>query len=216
MTLPSPCLPLGPKPADRPANTATESKDAKKPASTQNEALGALQTKGSAYLSSPDDSGIRPTEMIVIGSLLDNAYNLGGLSRVSEVFGAQSLYVSNPTTLLPNKDFTSVSVASHSHLPIHALPIKDIPDFLTRKKIEGYTVVGVEQTDRSKILGDEGTVLPAKTVLIMGAEKEGIPALLLGECDLLVEVPQRGVTRSLNVQTAAAAVLFEYARQHKA
>jgi tRNA guanosine-2'-O-methyltransferase len=42
----------------------------------------------------------------------------------------------------------------------------------------------------------------------------GMPAAVLGECDILVEIPQVGVTRSLNVQTAAAIVLFEYGRQH--
>ena len=81
--------------------------------------------------------------------------------------------------------------------------------------MQGYTVVGVEQTDRSVLLGAEGTKLPEKTLLIMGREKEGVPAHVLGECDLLVEIPQRGLTRSMNVQTAAGCVLYEYARQHQ-
>lgn len=151
---------------------------------------------------------------MVIGSLVDNAINLGGLSRISEVFGASALYVANAPSVLKNKDFVAVSVSSYNHLPINTLTVPDIPSFLTQCKNDGYTIVGVEQTDRSVILGADATKLPVKTVLLMGAEKEGIPALLLGECDLLVEVPQKGVTRSLNVQTAAGVVLFEYARQH--
>ncbi|GAB7351113.1 hypothetical protein MBLNU459_g1575t1 [Dothideomycetes sp. NU459] len=188
-------------------------------ASARTEAFAALQTKGTAYLSTTTDSDStrsRPTDLVVVGSLVDNAYNLGGLSRISEIFGASALYISHAKAVLANKDFVSVAVASQHHLPIHDLPVEGLQAFLTAKKAEGYAIVGVEQTDRSRMLGDEGTLLPAKTVLVTGAEKEGIPAGVLGECDLLVEVPQRGVTRSMNVQTAAGVVLYEYARQHRA
>ncbi|KAK3063809.1 hypothetical protein LTR53_018758, partial [Teratosphaeriaceae sp. CCFEE 6253] len=80
----------------------------------------------------------------------------------------------------------------------------------------GWTIVGVEQTDRSVVLGSAACRLPGKVVLVLGSEREGIPALVLGECDVLVEIAQQGVTRSLNVQTAAAIVLYEYARQRQA
>ena len=65
------------------------------------------------------------------------------------------------------------------------------------------------------LVGSEACKLPKKTVLVVGSEKEGIPALVLGECEVLVEIPQQGVTRSLNVQTAAGIVLYEYARQRR-
>ncbi|KAL1302924.1 hypothetical protein AAFC00_003246 [Neodothiora populina] len=185
--------------------------------SARTEAVAALQTKGTAHLAANDtkaEASTRPTDLIVVGSLVDNAYNLGGLSRISEIFGASALHINKPKTVLANKDFVSVAVASQNHLPIHELSVGGVPAFLTEKKLQGYSVVGVEQTDRSVILGDRGTKLPPKTILVMGAEKEGIPAMVLGECDILVEIPQRGVTRSMNVQTACGCVLYEYSRQH--
>ena len=178
----------------------------------------ALQTKGAAYLtrtlSDPITQSSRPNDVIVIGSLVDNPYNLGGLSRVAEVFGASVLTLQNQN-VLSNKDFTSVSVSSHLHFSIVQLSAPNIPSFLAERKQEGYTVVGIEQTDRSVMLGSEACKLPRKVVLVVGSEREGIPAVVLTECDVLVEIPQSGVTRSLNVQTAVAIVLFEYARQHK-
>jgi len=82
-------------------------------------------------------------------------------------------------------------------------------------------IVGIEQTDQSIILGKEdsgkegisGGRLPKKAVLMLGSEREGIPAELLGEVDMCVEIEQRGETRSLNVQTAAAVVCYEWNRQ---
>ncbi|EME48017.1 hypothetical protein DOTSEDRAFT_167525 [Dothistroma septosporum NZE10] len=171
----------------------------------------ALQTKGAAYLSS---TRTRHNDLLVIASLVDNPYNLGGLSRASEIFGAGTLYI--PTTqILSHKDFTSTSVSSHLHFPILPLPAQDLAAFLAKKRRkEGYKVVGIEQTDRSVILGDKECVLPEKCILVLGSERAGIPAVVLGECDVLVEIRQRGITRSLNVQTAAGIVLNEYARQH--
>ncbi|KXS94619.1 hypothetical protein AC578_10642 [Pseudocercospora eumusae] len=174
----------------------------------------ALQTKGAGYLSS-SNLRKRHSNLLVVASLVDNPYNLGGLSRVSEIFGAGALYLPTPT-VTSNKDFQSVSVASHLHIPLKALLAKDVENWLVQKKTEeGFKVVGIEQTDRSVLLGEEGCVLPEKCILVIGSEREGIPAMVLSLCDLLVEIPQIGITRSLNVQTAAGIVLCEYAKQFK-
>lgn len=226
-TLPPATIPLGEAP-ETPSKVEdtlqVQASQQESRASARNEAFAALQTKGTAYLSASttgtsegdeeEGHASRATDLIVVGSLVDNAYNLGGLSRISEIFGASALYMSNPKSVLANKDFVSVAVSSHNHLPIHELAPDKLQRFLALKKTQGFAVVGVEQTDRSVLLGGPATKLPPKTLLVMGAEKEGIPPLVLGECDLLVEVPQRGVTRSMNVQTAAGVVLYEYSRQH--
>lgn len=227
-TLPSGSLPVGEEPVtSAPTNAILTPEAQPSPQETKQsartEAVAALQTKGTAYLSAAHSKSSETdipinnatTDLIVVGSLVDNAYNLGGLSRISEIFGASALYMNKPKSVLANKDFVSVAVASQNHLPIHELSPDNLQDFLTRKKTQGYRVVGVEQTDRSVLLGSEECVLPGKIVLVMGAEKEGVPALVLGECDVLVEIPQVGKTRSMNVQTACGVVLFEYSRQHR-
>ena len=50
-------------------------------------------------------------------------------------------------------------------------------------------------------------------VVVLGAEVRGIPAPLLQQIDEFVEIPQRGVTRSLNVTVSAAVLLWEVVRQ---
>ncbi|KAK0664148.1 putative methyltransferase TARBP1 [Lasiodiplodia hormozganensis] len=216
---PPPQMPLGEEKAGKGAdNSVGEAKDWVSAAIGADETVGFLQTKGMAWqealLASPAASSTRPsTPLVLVGSLIDNAYNLGGLSRAAEIFGCASMYMRTLDTL-KHKDFTSVSVSSHSHLPIHALPPAELPEFLRALKVDGYKVVGVEQTDRSLVLGAPGSDLPEKCVLVMGSEREGIPGTVLAECDICVEIRQVGVTRSLNVQTAAAIVLYEYQRQH--
>ncbi|KAK5725845.1 hypothetical protein LTR15_004035 [Elasticomyces elasticus] len=223
---PTPCIPLGP-PVVLPeeveavttmvSETSLPDKSRAAPEPTQSVGARALQTKGTAYTASADMEDGRKramhAQLIMVASLVDNPYNLGGLSRVSEVFGASELLVQNQK-VTSNKDFQSTAVSSHLHLPLVELSGPDITPYLASKRNEGWSIVGIEQTDRSVVLGSEQCKLPEQIVLVVGSEKEGIPALVLSECDMLVEIPQHGVTRSLNVQTAAAIVLYEYSRQH--
>ena len=56
--------------------------------------------------------------------------------------------------------------------------------------------------------------LPARCVLVLGKEKEGIPVEILQEVDECIEIPQFGVTRSLNVHVSAALALWEITKQN--
>lgn len=191
--------------------------------SVENETISApLQTKAAqqidlkSLLSALPDQAERRTvqPVIVVASFIDNPFNLGSLSRLSEINGVQSLYL-NDKRVLANKDFKSVSVASHLWLPIAELRADDVSTFFRQRKKDGYAVVGIEQTDSSRVLGAEDCKLPEKIVLVLGSEREGIPAHILGNLDFAVEIQQFGVVRSMNVQTAAACVLYEYSRQRR-
>jgi tRNA guanosine-2'-O-methyltransferase len=214
------CIPLG-QPIARPLPETIKVHDeqpltAPPGPKTLTDVTTALQTKGTAYLAralSTTPTSRRYPDLVVVASLVANPHNLGGLSRVSEVFGANALTLQNQN-VLSNKEFLSVSVSSHLHFPIFQLSAPGMVAWLRERKRGGYTVVGIEQTDRSVMLGTKEARLPEKCCLVVGSEREGIPADVLVECELLVEIEQRGVTRSLNVQTAVGIVLFEYGRQH--
>ena len=44
-------------------------------------------------------------------------------------------------------------------------------------------------------------------------EKEGIPVDFIQLLDVCVEIPQRGLVRSLNVHVSGALLIWEYTRQ---
>lgn len=160
---------------------------------------------------SASDSVDNQPEVILLASLITNGINLGGLSRMSEILGVTSLVISD-LTQITKSDFTSTSVHSEAHIPISCVPVEGIPEYLRSMRSKGYETVGIEQTDRSRVLGSEGWKWPRRCVLMLGTEKKGIPGELLGEVEWCVEIPQSGVTRSMNVQTAAAVVVWEWVR----
>jgi tRNA G18 (ribose-2'-O)-methylase SpoU len=87
----------------------------------------------------------------------------------------------------------------------------DLTNFLRQKKDEGYVLCGLEQTTNSKKLGDYE--FPEKCVLLLGQEKQGIPADLLQLLDHTIEIPQYGFIRSLNVHVSGSLLLYEYTKQ---
>ncbi|XP_034465006.1 probable methyltransferase TARBP1 [Hippoglossus hippoglossus] len=151
--------------------------------------------------------------LLVVASLIDKPTNLGGLCRTCEIFGASAL-VLDTLRHVGDKLFQALSVSSELWLPLLEVKPLELTDFLQVKKSEGYCIVGVEQTANSHSLQDYQ--FPEKTLLLLGNEREGIPANLLQMLDVCVEIPQQGVIRSLNVHVSAALLIWEYTRQHLA
>ncbi|XP_035982429.1 LOW QUALITY PROTEIN: probable methyltransferase TARBP1 [Fundulus heteroclitus] len=149
--------------------------------------------------------------LLVVASLIDKPTNLGGLCRTCEIFGASGL-VLDTLHHLNDKHFQSLSVSSELWLPLLEVKPVELSGFLQVKKSEGYCIVGVEQTANSQSLQD--FKFPEKTLLLLGNEREGIPANLLQMLDVCVEIPQQGIIRSLNVHVSAALLIWEYTRQH--
>lgn len=54
-----------------------------------------------------------------------------------------------------------------------------------------------------------------RTVLVLGREKEGLPAEVLQLLDATVEIPQLGLVRSLNVHVSGAIAMYEYTKQQQ-
>lgn len=216
------------KPKNGISNLTTKAKPSQQP----NTALAPLQTKfqslclphlTSAPVTQPNgsqghNSNSNSPQLILIASLISATHNLGGLCRAAECFGAAELHI-HTLSVLEDKSFLSVSVSSEQHITIRETPVSSLAEFLRGKQDQGFSVVAVEQTDTSVVIPgwdrskeEEREILPQRCVVVMGAERTGVPATVLGVVDRCVEIGQWGVTRSLNVQTAAAVVCYEWRR----
>ncbi|XP_065778363.1 probable methyltransferase TARBP1 isoform X2 [Muntiacus reevesi] len=150
------------------------------------------------------------SRLIVVASLIDKPTNLGGLCRTCEVFGAAALVIGN-LQCVRDKQFQHLSVSAEQWLPLVEVKPPQLIDYLQQKKAEGYTIVGVEQTAKSLDLTQY--CFPEKSLLLLGNEREGIPANLIQQLDVCVEIPQQGIVRSLNVHVSGALLIWEYIRQ---
>ncbi|XP_053316169.1 probable methyltransferase TARBP1 [Spea bombifrons] len=149
--------------------------------------------------------------LIVIASLIDKPTNLGGLCRTCEIFGASALVVDS-LHHVNDKQFQYLSVSAEQWLPLVEVKPSQLIGYLQLKKAQGYTIIGVEQTAKSVDLTEYS--FPEKSLLLLGNEREGIPANLIQHLDVCVEIPQQGIIRSLNVHVSGAVLIWEYTRQH--
>jgi len=149
---------------------------------------------------------------MLVASLIDKAPNLGGLARTCEILGVGSLVLASKN-VIKDKDFSAVSVTAEKWVPILECQPQHLGEFLAARREEGYRIVAVEQAAESVQLQDYR--FPAKTVLLLGREKEGVPVELLNQVDDCVEIPQSGFIRSFNVHMTGALVMWEAVKQLK-
>lgn len=168
-----------------------------------------IQTKSGSF------DGLQPlkrSELIVVATLCDKPTNLGGICRLCDALGAK-LMTLNDLSVSKQQQFKNTAVTADKWMPMQQVTEADLLPYLQEKKREGYTLVGIEQTDNSRKLKPD-LKFPVKTVLVMGKEREGVPGEVLAHLDFCVEIEQFGVVRSLNIQTATAVLVHAYNNQH--
>jgi tRNA guanosine-2'-O-methyltransferase len=155
-------------------------------------------------------AGNKKQSLIVCATLVDKVPNLAGLARTAEIFAAETLVLPN-TLVKKQDDFKSISASANDWIDMEECKEEDLLVWLHKKKSQGYTIVGLEQTSSSKCLTRFN--FPDKVVLLLGKEKEGIPVEFLSAVDQCIEIPQLGIIRSLNVHVSGALTIWEYTSQ---
>ncbi|XP_036151331.1 uncharacterized protein LOC105836856 isoform X2 [Monomorium pharaonis] len=149
--------------------------------------------------------------LIVVASFVERPPNLGGIARTCEIFGIRALVVTN-ANCVKDKEFQFLSVSADKWLNILQVKPHELQKFLLDKKEADWSLIGVEQTINSVNLMT--MTFEKRTILVLGNEKDGIPANFIPLFDKCVQIPQVGVTRSLNVHVTAAICIWQYANQH--
>ncbi len=129
--------------------------------------------------------------------------NTAGLCRLADAFAVERIaFVRKPKSW-------AAAVGTHGHIPCE---FPDDPYALLERWVDhGFAVVAVEQADEAKIVGRCN--LPENAAFVLGNEGSGVPPAVLTLAHTIVEIPQWGPCASLNVTTAGAIVLYEWARQ---
>ncbi len=155
-------------------------------------------------------------QIIVIAHNIRSTHNVGSIFRTCEGFGVSKLILSGYTPY-PNikNDSRLPHIANKLTAQIHktALGAEEMLPFeyqaqpdLESLKEQGFTIVGLEQDQRSTILPNYNA--PKKVVLLLGEEVEGITNDLRDQCDDLIEIPMQGKKESFNVSVAAGIALY--------
>ncbi len=135
-------------------------------------------------------------------------HNLGACLRSADAAGASAVIVprDRSASLTP----AAAKAASGAAETVPLITVANLARTLRTLREQGMWVVGLAG-DTDTVLYQVDLTLP--TVLVMGAEGEGLRRLTRETCDHLAAIPMAGSVSSLNVSVAAGIALFEVVRQ---
>ena len=88
----------------------------------------------------------------------------------------------------------------------------DLGAALETCRANGFLVCASSSHEGRELWGEP---LPARAVVLLGSEGEGVPRPLLERADLTLRIPGTGAVESLNVASAASVILAELWRQNR-
>lgn len=157
-----------------------------------------------AYPYSDADDLLAADDALVVGlDEVQDPHNLGAVCRVAESAGAAGVVIPERRSVEVTAAVCKASAGAVEHLPVAR--IRNLADWLGHAKDTGAWVYGAAAGaetpyDRPDYSG--------RVVLVLGSEGRGLRPRVENACDTLIALPQRGTVQSLNVATAAAALLY--------
>lgn len=136
--------------------------------------------------------------------------NVGAIFRTADSLGVSELILCGITASPPNKEILKTALgATESVSWRHEA---DTLHTLRNLKSEGYFTIAIEQNEKSVKLASNNISIQKPLALVLGNEIEGVSHEVLDECDLIMEIPQHGIKKSLNVAVAAGIAVWELSK----
>lgn len=173
------------------------------------EARGTVVPGAAGAAPGPDREGSpgADPDLLVLVEDVQDPRNLGALIRVCEAAGAGRLLVRDRGSAPLSPAAVKASAGAAEWLAVER--VTNSSDTIRRLKDEGFWVYGAAAEGPPAWQAD----LTGKVLLVFGGEEKGLRRLTRELCDALVGLPMRGRVESLNLSTAAAAILYETVRQ---
>lgn len=142
---------------------------------------------------------------------IDSPGNVGSFFRLADALGVEHIHLSGRSPVPPNAKLRRLSRSAEKYVPFDYQG--DALGVLSELKAQGYKVISLEITEKSKPLAS--LVLPAdtKVCLILGSENTGIAEQLLAASDEVYHIPMQGMNSSMNVASACAIASYQLTQQ---
>ena len=150
----------------------------------------------------------RPEALVVALDQVQDPRNLGAVCRSAEFAGAAAVVIPERRSAEVTAVACKASAGAVEHLEVSH--VRNLADWLGDAKQAGFWIWGA---DAGASQAPWEADLSGPTVLVLGGEGKGIRPRVASACDGLLALPRLGEVESLNVSAAAAALLFEAARQ---
>ena len=141
---------------------------------------------------------------LLLLDLLHGPQNIGALLRTAEICGVHGVIMQDRRA----PDITPTVVQFSSGAAEHLLigQVTNLVQTMTNLQDQGIWVVGLDIDEDARPFGQIDLDMPI--ALVVGHEGSGLRRLVHDRCDLLVQLPMRGFTESLNAAVAGSILLY--------
>ncbi|HYI38397.1 MAG TPA: 23S rRNA (guanosine(2251)-2'-O)-methyltransferase RlmB [Thermoleophilaceae bacterium] len=135
---------------------------------------------------------------------VQDPHNLGAVCRVAESAGASGVVIPERRAAEVTAAAAKASAGAVEHLAVAR--VRNLADWLAAAKDTGAWVYGAA-AGPDAVPYDQPDY-HGRVVLVLGSEGKGLRPRVAAACDQMIALPQRGRVGSLNVSTAAAALVY--------
>ena len=146
--------------------------------------------------------------MVVVLDNIRSAHNVGSALRTADAFKADKVWLCGICACPPSAEIHKSALGAEDSVPWeHA---EDTLELVGRLRSDGFTVVSVEQTERSVSLETFTPEPGRKYAFVFGNEVDGVQQSVVDASDFSLEIPQFGTKHSLNVSVSIGVVLWQW------
>lgn len=145
----------------------------------------------------------RDDALVVCLDEVQDPHNLGAVCRVVEAAGAEGIVIPERRSAVVTPAVCRASAGAVEH--VRLARVRNLAEYLAEAKRIGAWVYGASA---GAPVGYERPDYSGRVALVLGSEGRGLRPRVARSCDQLIALPDRGRVGSLNVSTAAAALVY--------
>jgi 23S rRNA (guanosine2251-2'-O)-methyltransferase len=146
--------------------------------------------------------------VVIVLDNIRSLHNVGSAFRTADAFTMEKIFLTGITGTPPHREIEKTALGATLSVPWEY--VVETKDLLHRLKLEGYTIVIIEQTSESISLNSFNPDAGKKYCLVFGNEVNGVSDDAIEFGDLAIEIPQHGTKHSLNISVCLGIVAWEF------
>lgn len=156
-------------------------------------------------------SEFKDQDKLPVALVLDNVrsmHNVGSLFRTGDGFAVEQVCLCGITGQPPHREIEKTALGATQSIIWHyfADPLQAVEQL----RSDGYTIIAIEQAEKSIMLNEFEPEKNKKYALIFGNEVNGVSDEVMKSIDACIEIPQFGTKHSFNIVVSAGIVLWDF------
>ena len=170
-----------------------------------------MEKKSIRDLNRVDLEHFRRQPKMTLTVVLDNVRslnNIGSIFHTCDAFAVETLMLCGISACPPSPEIHKTALGAENSVNWRYFHTTE--DCITHLQREGYTLCCLEQVKGSIELQEFTPQKGRRYALILGHEVEGVDQAVVNQCDICLEIPQRGTKHSLNVSVSGGIAIWHF------